>query len=795
VGGVAGHLNHLYDDRSLTFNKIKKILKSASSGELIGTEKTDGYNIYLGYVGGQPRAARNKGDMSRGGMTFKDLVNREFQGGTRVKEIYLKAFQAYEAAIGSLSEEEKNIIFDPQGTIFYNAEIQGPGAGNVINYDANVISIHHSGHKRYIPETNKLEVISTEESHKAAKFLDSAISRFEEATQEHDFSLRRTAFLELNRLGDDYDLNIALQKIQKTGFAGNMTIEEFLNNHLLKIAEEKLAFLDGAIKQEVVDRILQKKDSEGKSQYKSLTQIYKGYPAEVKNEIKRFVNSGKNYIQDIMWPIEIAIHEFAVELLKGLKSAYVLNNDKELERLKKEVERAILEIQKYDGPDKEEAHKILVRQLEKLKNHDNVTTVVEGFVFQYGDTMYKFTGNFAPINQILGLFRYGRKGAPIATNSEDKAEADTIKEIESDVDVDELRGPTIVILPGAFKPPHRGHLDMIEHYSNIPEVDEVVVYISPISRKQQQAEVTYKQSQNIWDLYKPGIAKKSPTASPVEAAYVYASELAPKNANIILGASAKGGDIKRFAGNVEKYAREDVNILDPMLYVAPVEAKHSIEYMQLLNSNEEIKSNLPSVLDSKKDPRDLHAGDMRYLAAVAASNDIAELMFKDFIPAGVDPEAVLKELNGSLKENTHYASIFLRIIEEALQEEATVEPRVGMRDEAPTGEWNNKKKKKKTSSTGVDVSNAKKFKNKVDQEVTITKKIKNKIDQEVVNEDAEEIEEISAMAAGSVEGAHGKKNNKKDTLIREDGENEELIDEVLNYLLHNVNSQGEASCN
>ena len=58
-----------------------------------------------------------------------------------------------------------------------------------------------------------------------------------------------------------------------------------------------------------------------------------------------------------------------------------------------------------------------------------------------------------------------------------------------------------------------------------------------------------------------------------------------------------------------------------------------------------------------------------------------------------------------------------------------------------------------------------------------------------------ELEEISAMAAGSVEGAHGKKNNKKDTLIREDGENEELIDEVLNYLLHNVNSQGEASCN
>lgn len=49
MGGVAGHLSHLYDNRDLTFNEMKKILSLASSGDLIGTEKTDGYNIYLGF--------------------------------------------------------------------------------------------------------------------------------------------------------------------------------------------------------------------------------------------------------------------------------------------------------------------------------------------------------------------------------------------------------------------------------------------------------------------------------------------------------------------------------------------------------------------------------------------------------------------------------------------------------------------------------------------------------------------------------------------------------------------------
>ena len=48
-GGVAGHLSHLYDNRQLTANRMLKILSMASNGELIGTEKTDGFNIYLGF--------------------------------------------------------------------------------------------------------------------------------------------------------------------------------------------------------------------------------------------------------------------------------------------------------------------------------------------------------------------------------------------------------------------------------------------------------------------------------------------------------------------------------------------------------------------------------------------------------------------------------------------------------------------------------------------------------------------------------------------------------------------------
>ena len=214
MGGVAGHLAHLYDNRDLTFNKMAEILQKAASGELVGTEKTDGYNIYLGYVDGKPRAARNKGDMSRGGMTFEDLINREFRGGEDSKRAYVTAFNAYSKALESLSDAEKAKIFGPNGEIFYNTEIQGPVAPNVVNYDENVLNIHRMGHKKYNKEKNSLEVVSNE---KQSAFLDSVVDRFEEATADESFNVRRTAFLTLNKITDEAFVQEVLDRIQRTG--------------------------------------------------------------------------------------------------------------------------------------------------------------------------------------------------------------------------------------------------------------------------------------------------------------------------------------------------------------------------------------------------------------------------------------------------------------------------------------------------------------------------------------------------------------------------------------------------
>ena len=70
MGGVAGHMDHLYDNPDLTFSEMKEIMTAASNGELTAEEKVDGQNLFLSYSipEGKAKGARNKGNLKSGGL-------------------------------------------------------------------------------------------------------------------------------------------------------------------------------------------------------------------------------------------------------------------------------------------------------------------------------------------------------------------------------------------------------------------------------------------------------------------------------------------------------------------------------------------------------------------------------------------------------------------------------------------------------------------------------------------------------------------------------------------------------
>jgi len=140
-----------------------------------------------------------------------------------------------------------------------------------------------------------------------------------------------------------------------------------------------------------------------------------------------------------------------------------------------------------------------------------------------------------------------------------------------DEDGDPVGGRTIAIVPGAFKPPHLGHLSMVKQYAG--EADEVVVLISsPLkaSRGVGGKPITAQQSKQIWELLlaDQGLSNVrveiSPKPSPVTATYEYVGEEGPlePGTKLVLGASQKGGDFKRWK-SAAKYVKPGVELLPP----------------------------------------------------------------------------------------------------------------------------------------------------------------------------------------------------------------------------------------
>ena len=99
---------------------------------------------------------------------------------------------------------------------------------------------------------------------------------------------------------------------------------------------------------------------------------------------------------------------------------------------------------------------------------------------------------------------------------------------------------TIALFPGAFKPPHKGHFEVVQQLLN--KADQVVILVSPKTRDG----VTADESVEIWDLYKTildgSVEIKISEESPIKEVYNVVKD--NPDTNFILAAGK--GEVDRF---------------------------------------------------------------------------------------------------------------------------------------------------------------------------------------------------------------------------------------------------------
>ena len=110
-------------------------------------------------------------------------------------------------------------------------------------------------------------------------------------------------------------------------------------------------------------------------------------------------------VKENMKPFEELFFGVGAEILKNVKGFMAANPKKSVQSIRKKLNTSIENV--IASGDKKKLNTLKL-QLDKLNKIGGVDAIVpsEGIVFKYKGKTYKFTGAFAPINQITGLISF-----------------------------------------------------------------------------------------------------------------------------------------------------------------------------------------------------------------------------------------------------------------------------------------------------------------------------------------------------------------------------------------------------
>jgi len=414
-GGAAGHMAHPYEDVDLTFEEVENMIDAALTGKVeYAQEKLDGQNLMVTYKDGKVLSARNKGQLKNAAekaMTKADMEASMAHLPDNVKNSFLDAMGDTEAAINKLSPAEKEEYFG-NGKKFVNMEVLHPASQNVAAYGVTELRMHNI--QEYDEEGNVIGSDAT-----APAKLQAALDRVE-ATKQSTYDIKSTDMVNLKKTADYEkqkeqliaDLNSIRSKynLSKASKLG-LYFQNAWMDYIKKAARDYQYDIPADVLQNIVNRwafgsktpdLRQVKQSIANPQFQQWFMDTDKGPA-VRDQKKAIVE-----------PVEDIFLKLGVFVLQSLEGLVAINPNDSIAKMKDELANSIEAIkQKANNSemgDDDASMKFLKHQLKRLEKIGGFNAILptEGIVFKYNGKLYKLTGAFAPLNQIIGYIKFGR---------------------------------------------------------------------------------------------------------------------------------------------------------------------------------------------------------------------------------------------------------------------------------------------------------------------------------------------------------------------------------------------------
>ena len=410
MGGAYGHMAHPFDDYGLTFGELKDIIDLGLQGKLdkeeAVTEKLDGQNIMISVINGKAKAARNKGDLKSGGMNLAGVKAKFKNHIPSVRNAFVFAMRDIANSIEKISKKDQDALFN-NGKNWANLEIIYPENKNVIDYDGSATIVFHG-----ILQYNEAWTPSGEVKSGGARLA--AVINKTNAAIKAKFAFKGPNIVKLHKPKDYTRLRAKyigslskLQNIYRLKDSDSLSLwhQHFWLEYILNGA-------NSTDFSNITDNILYPLMKRWAFSDKSFTmnQINK-----LKDEHPKFVDwvrkteklDHQSMLKKNMEPFEQIFFGVGAEILANASNFLSATPDKTTQKLRSELDaasKALLAKKDFSNIGK------LKAQLKKLKSMPNISKVApsEGIVFKYNGKVFKFTGFFAPINQILGLEKFSR---------------------------------------------------------------------------------------------------------------------------------------------------------------------------------------------------------------------------------------------------------------------------------------------------------------------------------------------------------------------------------------------------
>jgi hypothetical protein len=490
-GGAAGHLAHPFEDPDLTFADMKTMIDRGLTGGLDAeapvTEKLDGQNIaFTVRDDGVVAFARNKGHVKNRGRNSLDVagIRQMFAGRGAIQKAFTGAAEDLQAAVEKLTPEQRQQLFS-QGSKFMSLEIMLPDSQNVIPYGKSVLVMH--GTIEYDEDGNEID-----RNNEDGKLFSDAVTAVG-AERQKTFGIEGPRTITFS----DAEHEKYAEKAEQYRATLDRAAAEFGLDEKSTLADfrrawwereiDQMAERDGISLTPQQKKALVSRWADGDKKAIGVKDLKE---PEQKEWFRKFESEELPAAQKRMIrPIEFTFLRAGAESLRRVTNFMASNNPEAAQQLRQDTLEAIKAIQDSDDPN---LIAKLQRELERLDamGMDNIVPS-EGVVFIYDGKPYKFTGTFAPINQLTGTFKFGmppKEEAPEETPEEPKEPATTEPETDKGdewgadipdewkdagwkIDAPSTEEPTtpteprktVAIFVGRFQPFHAGHYSVYQH--------------------------------------------------------------------------------------------------------------------------------------------------------------------------------------------------------------------------------------------------------------------------------------------------------------------------------------------